>query len=89
MEEEEIPSTEERKIPKFLFITYVLVFLGGIWGLIAYWNGSHGWFDRGYWQQLQQAAGTTYPFEKKEPYLEEKEIESVKNQGINTNSRNL
>lgn len=72
MEEEEIPLSGERKIPKFLYLTYLLVFIGGIWGFFAYWNGSHGWLDRGYWQQLQKAAQTTYPFEKKEPYLEEK-----------------
>jgi hypothetical protein len=27
-----------------------------------FWNGSWGWFDPGYWHQLQRAANTTYPF---------------------------
>ena len=66
---EEIPDSEERKIPLFLYITYGLVLVGGILGFITYWNGSQGWLDRGFWKPLQQAAETTYPFTKKEPYL--------------------
>lgn len=60
MEEEEI-VTEDNKIPKFLYFTYFVVIVWGLWGLIAYWNGSHGWLDRGYWKQLQEAAQTTSP----------------------------
>ncbi len=70
MDEVEIPPSEDKKIPKFLHITYLFLFIWGIWGFIAYWNGSHGWLDRGYWQALQKAAHTTYPFEKPELYLE-------------------
>jgi hypothetical protein len=58
MDEEEI-SSEERKIPRFLLITYIILILGGICGFFLYWNGSHGFLDRGYWQQLQQAARTS------------------------------
>ena len=67
---DDIPQSKEKKIPKFLIVTYVIVFVWGIWGFFAYWNGSHGWVDRGYWQKLQKAADTTYPFEKKETYLD-------------------
>lgn len=66
----DIPDSGDRKIPLFLLITYLSIFVWGIWAFIAYWNGSHGWVDRGYWQPLQRAARTTYPFEKEIPYLE-------------------
>ncbi len=67
----DVPETEENRIPIFLYITYIVVLVGGILAFIAYWNGSHGFLDRGYWQQLQKAAYTTYPFERKNPYLED------------------
>lgn len=76
--DEEAPASEEHKISKFLYISYIVVFVWGIWALFAYWNGSHGWLDRGYWQQLQEAANTTFPFEKKEPYLEGKDVLHIK-----------
>ncbi|NGX61674.1 MAG: hypothetical protein K940chlam9_01163 [Chlamydiae bacterium] len=66
---EDVPPSEERKIPKFLLWTYLVLPLAGIIGFFLYWNGSHGFLDRGYWQPLQRAAHTTYPFEKEEPYL--------------------
>jgi len=66
--DEEIPDSEDHKIPKFLQVTFLIILVWGVWALIAYRNGSHGWLDRGYWQQLQEAANTTFPFEKKEPY---------------------
>lgn len=61
MTQEEIPDSEERKIPLFLYITYIILILGGLWGFIFFWNGSRGWFDRGFWHPLQEAASTTYP----------------------------
>lgn len=67
----EVPQTEENRIPIFLHVTYILVFVLGLWAFIVYWNGSHGFLDRGYWGALQKAAYTTYPFEKKEPYLDD------------------
>ena len=70
----EVPETEENRIPIFLHITYIVVIIGGIWAFFAYWNGSHGFLDRGYWEPLQKAAYTTFPFEEKEPYLEEKKV---------------
>jgi len=62
-EEQEVPPSEERKIPKFLKVIYLILAVWGIWAFITYWNGSHGFLDRGYWQKLQKAAHTTYPFE--------------------------
>jgi hypothetical protein len=70
MEDEEVPESEERKVPIFLYATYFLVFAWGVWAFFAYWNGSQGWLNRGYWKQLQEAAGTTVPFESEEPYLQ-------------------
>ncbi len=66
---EEIPPTDEKKIPLFLYITYVVVLLWGLWAFYAYWNGSQGFLGHGYWRPLQKAAATTYPFEKKSPHL--------------------
>lgn len=49
-------------IPKWLIATYIIVFLIGIMWLYMFWEGSCGWFDRGYWFELQKAANTTYPW---------------------------
>ena len=76
----EVPETEENRIPLFLHITYIVVIIGGLCAFFAYWNGSHGFLDRGYWQPLQKAAYTTYPFEKKEPYLEQERISTIPTQ---------
>lgn len=57
-EEEEIIESEERKIPIFLIVTYILLVIGGLSAFFIYWNGSHGFLDRGYWEQLQRAAQT-------------------------------
>ncbi|MCH9608531.1 MAG: hypothetical protein S4CHLAM45_11090 [Chlamydiales bacterium] len=70
-EEDEIPQTEENKIPLFLHITYIVVIVFGIIAFFLYWNGSHGFLDRGYWEPLQRVADTTYPFEKEGRYLSE------------------
>ena len=63
--EDEIPQTEERKIPVFLYIVYIVVLVGGIWAFCAFWTGSKGWLDRGFWHELQKAASTTAPYDKK------------------------
>ena len=48
--------------PKWLiFSNWFFVFLGLLW-FYLFWNGSIGWFDRGYWNQLQRAANTAYPY---------------------------
>jgi hypothetical protein len=49
------------KIPRWLTWTYIILPLWGIVAFYLYWNGSSGWLDRGYWQQLQRAANTTFP----------------------------
>lgn len=54
----------DRPVPKFLLWTYLLL---PFWGLIVFfffWNGSLGWFDRGYWAELQTAADTKYPYQE-------------------------
>lgn len=56
-------ASYDAKFPRFLIWTYILL---PIWGAIVFyffWNGSAGWFDRGYWHQLQIAANTTFPIE--------------------------
>lgn len=58
--EEDVPETAERKVPKLLYLVYLVLIVGGIWGFISYWNGSHGWLDRGSWRQLQEAAKTKF-----------------------------
>lgn len=66
------------KVPKFLLFTYAIL---PIWGLITlyfFWNGSYGWFDRGYWHELQIAANTTFPIENMNMVLEKKELEEEK-----------
>lgn len=66
-------------VPKWLICVYIVL---PIWGIIAfalYWNGSHGWLDRGYWQQLQHVSNTTYPL-KNVYYPEPITTESVEKQ---------
>ena len=55
-----IPS-EDAKVPKWLKFTYIILPIWGIFWFYMYWNGTQGWLDRGYWQQLQRAANTTFP----------------------------
>jgi hypothetical protein len=57
-ESEHPPDSEDHKIPLFLKIAYIIILTWGIWALITYWNGSHGWFDRGHWESLQNGAKT-------------------------------
>jgi len=54
-------ASADAKIPLFLILTYLILPFWGIFTLYYYWNGSVGWLDRGYWQQLQRAANTTFP----------------------------
>lgn len=55
--------SHDAKIPKFLILTYLVLPVWGLASLIYFWNGSTGWFDRGYWHELQIAANTTFPIE--------------------------
>lgn len=52
----------DAKVPTLLKWTYIILPVWGIVTLYFFWNGSLGWFDRGSWEELQQAANTTYPF---------------------------
>lgn len=51
------------KVPGWLTWSYILLPIWGIVWFYFFWNGSTGWLDRGYWRQLQEAAGTTVPFQ--------------------------
>lgn len=59
-------SSYDAKIPKFLIWSYIVLPIWGIVSFMLFWNGSFGWFDRGYWQQLQIAANTTFPTENQD-----------------------
>jgi hypothetical protein len=52
-------ASMDARIPSWLKWVYVTLPIWGLISLYLYWNGSHGWLDRGYWQQLQKAANTT------------------------------
>lgn len=56
-------TSAHNPIPGWLIATYIIL---PIWGIICFalfWNGSHGWLDRGYWSALEKAANTTYPIQ--------------------------
>ena len=55
-------ASKDARIPKWLVcVNWVCVFIG-LAVFYLYWNGSHGWLDRGYWNELQRAANTQYPY---------------------------
>lgn len=56
-------ASYDAKVPSFLKLTYIILPIWGIVTFYYFWNGSLGWFDRGYWHELQIAANTTYPIE--------------------------
>ena len=59
VDSEDVPPSNDASVPAWLKLTYLVL---PIWGLIFLWyffNGTHGWLDRGAWQALQQAAKTT------------------------------
>lgn len=73
-------SEGDAKIPRWLLLTYTILPIWGIVSFAIYWNGSHGWLDRGYWQQLQRAANTTFPSENfDDPEQFEKLDQKMKN----------
>ena len=51
----------DAKFPRWLKFAYVILPIIGIIWLCLFWNGVHGWLDRGYWNQLEKAANTTFP----------------------------
>lgn len=52
-------ASRNAKVPRWLIFTYLILPIWGIFALWYFWNGSTGWFDRGYWHELQIAAKTT------------------------------
>lgn len=48
-------------VPSWLKFNYIFWLAWGVVWFILFWNGSAGYLDRGYWQQLQRAANTTFP----------------------------
>lgn len=56
-------ASKDAPVPTWLKVTYVILPIWGIFALFWYFNGTHGWLDRGYWNQLQKAALTTFPTE--------------------------
>lgn len=76
-------ASYDAKVPKFLSFTYAILPIWGICALCYFWNGSNGWFDRGYWHELQIAANTTFPIENIYMVLEKKQLEEEKEQTLN------
>lgn len=61
-----VPPSLENPVPRWLIATYIIMPIIGIIIFVLYWNGSSGWLDRGYWQQLQKAANTTFVWKTKD-----------------------
>ena len=55
----EIKEYANTTVPTFLKCVYVIMPIFGIVWTLTFWNGSAGWFDRGYWYELENAANTT------------------------------
>jgi len=55
-------TSADAKVPRWLKWSYILLPIWGVIIFILYWNGSHGFLDRGSWKELQEAANTTFPF---------------------------
>lgn len=61
---EEYPDgifSKDAKVAGWLKATYIILPIWGVISFFIFWNGSLGWWDRGYWDQLQRAANTTIP----------------------------
>lgn len=56
-------ASNEGTIPTWIkWVVVVTIAWGFVW-LYFFWDGATGWIDRGYWQQLEQAANTTMPWQ--------------------------
>lgn len=53
-------ESRNANIDRWLKFFYIVLPIWGVFWLFFYWNGSTGWLDRGYWNQLEKAANTTY-----------------------------
>lgn len=67
-------ATYDAKVSKFLLTTYIVLPIWGVICLYYFWNGSIGWFDRGYWHELQIAANTTFPIENQNMLYENQRL---------------
>lgn len=47
-------------VPWWLKLTYISLPILGILAFFFFWNGAGGWFDRGFWYELEKAANTTF-----------------------------
>jgi len=54
-------KSADAKVPRWLIWVYILLPIWGVVWTVLYWNGAHGWIDKGYWFELEKAANTTYP----------------------------
>lgn len=78
----------DAKVPLFLKLTYIIL---PIWGIVTFYifcNGSVGWFDRGYWKELQVAANTTFPIENQNMLKVNIEEVKLQEESINGNLEN-
>lgn len=55
----EVEEYYNTPVPTFLKWVYALLPFWGIFWWVMYSDGSQGWLDRGYWQDLERAANTT------------------------------
>lgn len=55
-------TSADAKVPHWLKWVFVIMPIWGVLWFYIFWNGSNGWFDRGYWNELQKAANTTTPY---------------------------
>lgn len=53
-----VPTSNDGKVPGWLLFSYGFLPIFGLIILYYFWDGSFGWFDRGAWSALQQAANT-------------------------------
>lgn len=53
-----VPSSDDARVPRWLIYSYCILPIAGFIFLYFFWDGSFGWFDRGAWGALQQAANT-------------------------------
>lgn len=51
----------DHRVPRWMKWMYVILPIGGIISFFFFWNGAWGWWDRGYWAELEKVANTTYP----------------------------
>lgn len=68
-----IAEFTQTPVPFLLKVSYVLLPILGLIAMYVYWDGSHGFLDRGRWEELQQFSNTTVKKDKlPKPYVYEK-----------------